>query len=110
MFNIVVAVKLWAPQWQNSEIRTKHDIMAVVEVMALGCTKFEILGTCSKNFWMLAALYNISIHVVHISGKTNVTADCYLDIYLKTKHGKVFNISPSTSMDSYTYIFGMIKL
>ena len=39
--------------------------MAVVEVMASGRTRYQILGACSRNIWMLAVLYNISIHVEH---------------------------------------------
>ena len=52
----------------------KCDNMAVVEVMASGRTRYQILGACSRNIWMFAVLYNISIHVEHIAGKTNVVA------------------------------------
>ena len=49
--------------------------MAVVEVMASGHTRDQILGACARNIWMLAALYNVSIHVEYIAGKTNVIPD-----------------------------------
>ena len=66
MFNIAVALKIWASQWPNLKICINCDIMAVVEVMASGNTRDEILG---------AGLYNISFHVEDIVGKTNVIAD-----------------------------------
>ena len=49
--------------------------MAVVEVLTSGKTKDGILGTFACNIWMLSALFNISIHIEHISGKSNVISD-----------------------------------
>ena len=75
MINILVALKIWAYQWKDKKIRVKGDNMAVVEVLTSGKTKDGILGTCAHNIWMLSALFNISIHTEHISGKSNVIAD-----------------------------------
>ena len=75
MINILVALKIWAYQWKDKKIRVKCDNMAVVEVLTSGQTKYGILGTCARNIWMLSALFNISIHIEHISGKPNVIAD-----------------------------------
>ena len=49
--------------------------MAVVEVLTSGMTKDGVLGKCARNIWMLCALFNISVHIEHISGKSNVIAD-----------------------------------
>ena len=49
--------------------------MVVVEVHTSGKTKYGILGTCAHNIWMLSALFNISIHIEHISSKSTVIAD-----------------------------------
>ena len=49
--------------------------MAVVEVLISGKTKDATLGACGSNIWLLAALFNISIHIQHISVKSNVIAD-----------------------------------
>ena len=49
--------------------------MAVVEVLLSGRTKDAMLGTCATNIWMLAVLFNTSIHIEHIPGKQNVMAD-----------------------------------
>ena len=75
MINILVALKVWAYQWKIKKIRVKCDNMAVVEVLTSGKTKDSVLGTCARNIWMLSALFNISIHIEHISGKFNVIAD-----------------------------------
>ena len=49
--------------------------MAVVDVLTSGKTKDSILALCARNFWLLAAIYNISIHIVYILGKNNVVAN-----------------------------------
>ena len=77
MINISVALKIWAYQWKDKKIRVKCDNMAVVEVLTSGKTKDGTLGTCARNIWMLSALFNISIHIEHVSGKSNVIADLF---------------------------------
>ena len=49
--------------------------MAVVDVLTSGKTKDSILALCARNIWLLAAIYNISIHIEHIPGKNNVVAN-----------------------------------
>ena len=49
--------------------------MAVVEVLTSCETRDDTLVTCAQNVWLLLAMYNISIHIVHIPGKQNVVAD-----------------------------------
>ena len=54
-------MKIWASQLRNSRIFIKFDNMAVVEIIAFGHTRDQILDVCARNIWMLAALYNISM-------------------------------------------------
>ena len=75
MINILVAMKVWAYQWKDKKIRIKCDNMAVVDVLISEKTKDTTLSVCARNIWLLSALFNISIHIEHISGKSNVTAD-----------------------------------
>ena len=49
--------------------------MAVVDVLTSGKTKDSILALCAHNIWLLSAIYNISIHIGHIPGKSNIAAD-----------------------------------
>ena len=75
MINILVTLKVWAYQWRDKKIRVKCDNMAVVELLTSGKTRDDVLDTCAHNIWMLSALFNISIHIEHISGKSSVIAD-----------------------------------
>ena len=75
MINIFVALKVWAYQWKDRKVRVKCDNMAVVKVLTSEKTKDATLGACAHNIWLLSALFNISKHTEHISGKSNVIGD-----------------------------------
>ena len=49
--------------------------MAVVEVINSGKTRDEFLAICARNIWLLSAIFNIHLIMVHIPGKCNVIAD-----------------------------------
>ena len=49
--------------------------MAVVDVLTSGKTKDPTPACCARNIWLLSAIYNISIHIEHIPGKSNIVAD-----------------------------------
>ena len=49
--------------------------MAVVDVLTSGRTKDSVLALCAHNIWLIAAIFNISIHIEDIPGKNNVVAD-----------------------------------
>ena len=70
-----MALKVWSFQWKDKKVRVKCDNMAVVEVLTSGKTKDARLAACAHNIWLLSALFNISIHIEHISGKSNVIVD-----------------------------------
>ena len=75
MVNILVAVKLFARDWQNRKICVKCDNLAVVQVLSKGKTKDPFLGACARNIWLIAATYDIDLSYVHIQGKLNCVAD-----------------------------------
>ena len=75
MVNILVAVKLFARDWQKRKICVKCDNLAVVQVLSKGKTKDPFLGACARNIWLIAATYDIDLSYVHIQGKLNCVAD-----------------------------------
>ena len=100
MINIVVALKIWCPNWANKKIRIRCDNLPVVEVLNSGQARDYILATCDRNIWLLSALYNIGINVIHIAGSQNSVADLLsrrkdtsqrllqnIEIYIKSSMG-----------------------
>ena len=75
MLNIVVAAKIWASHWSNKRICIFSDNMAVVQVLTTGKARDQVLATCARNIWLIAALNNIQFQFSHIPGKNNVLAD-----------------------------------
>ena len=56
MFNIVVALKVWANLWQDKKVEMKCDNLEVVEVINFGKTMDPFLVLCAKNAWLLTAI------------------------------------------------------
>ena len=75
MLNIVVAAKIWAAHWSNKRIRIFSDNMAVIQILTTGKARDQILTTCARNIWLIAALNNIQFQFAHIPSKNNVLAD-----------------------------------
>ena len=81
MLNIVVALRLWGHWWANASVSIRCDNLAVVQVVNTHKTKDAILAACVRNIWLICALYNISLSVVHIKGNLNVKADLLSRLY-----------------------------
>ena len=75
ILNIVVDAKIWATHWSYKKIQIFCDNMAVVEVLTTSKTRDAILATCSRNLWLIAALFNIDFIFSHIPGIQNTVAD-----------------------------------
>ena len=75
MVNVVVALKIWGQCWANKRIKIHCDNKAVVDILTYGRAKYALMATCARNIWLLTALYNISLLMVHIEGQKNSIAD-----------------------------------
>ena len=81
MLNIVVALRLWGHWWANASVSIRCDNLAVVQVVNSHKNKDAILGVCVHNIWLICALHNISLSIVHIKGNLNVKADLLSRLY-----------------------------
>ena len=75
MFNIVIALRLWAKFWAHSYVRIYCDNMAVVQVVKTSKTRDRFLAACVRNIWFLSATWDIKLDIKHIPGKHNTIAD-----------------------------------
>ena len=74
ILNLVVALKLWGPYWKDKTVEIKCDNMAVVDVLKSGRACDDILAMCTRNIWLLSAMFNVELVVNHIPGSHNVVA------------------------------------
>ena len=75
MVNILVAVRIFALDWQHRSILVRCDNAAVVQVLNNGKTKDPFLATCARNIWYCMAHHDINLSFSHVLGKNNQVAD-----------------------------------
>ena len=75
MFNILVAIRVWAKKWQHKSIKIHCDNSAVVAVLNNGKTRDKMLATIARNIFMAAAQWDIDLDICHVAGKLNNIAD-----------------------------------
>ena len=75
MFNILVALRIWAIMWQHQTVLFRCDNEAVVAVLNSGKTRDPDLAAISRNIFMHCATFDTPLKIIHISGKDNNIAD-----------------------------------
>ena len=76
MLNIPVALTVWAPMWQGTEIKIHCDISAVVSVLNNGKTKDTELVAIARNIFIVFAQFDIHVHLcTEIQGAKNSIAE-----------------------------------
>ena len=75
MWNVLIALRVWANEWNNCSLVIKCDNEAVVSVVNLGVTRDSALVAMARNIWLITASHNIKVRLVHIPGVNNECAD-----------------------------------
>ena len=75
MLNILVALRVWDHLRHHHRVVFKVDNLAVVTVCNKGYTKCKHLGAIIQNNWLIAAIFDTEIAVIHIPGKQNRKTD-----------------------------------
>ena len=77
MVNILVALKVWGHLWRDKKVKTYCDNGEVVSRLTLGKAKDSNLATCTRNIWLLCAMWQWcnGVIVVHIRGQDKNVVD-----------------------------------
>ena len=75
MWNVLVAITVWASEWADCIIVIKCDNEAVVSVVNSGVTRDSALAAMARNIWFITATHNMKFKLVHIPGIQNACAD-----------------------------------
>ena len=75
MLNILVALRVWGHMWRHQHVVFNVDNAAVVTICNKGYTKCNHLGAMIRNIWLVTAIWDIELVVIHIPGKQNCVAD-----------------------------------
>ena len=75
MWNVLIALRVWANEWNNCSSVIKCDNEAVVSVVNSGVTRDSALAAMARNIWLTTASHNIKASLVQIPGVNNECAD-----------------------------------
>ena len=101
MFNITVALKLWADIWKDRVVCIHCDNQGALTVCGSGKTKGSFLNWCLHSLWFNAARNNIQLRVVHIAGRENVIADALSRNTYKNQGGLQWEKVPNQAFDLF---------
>ena len=84
--NMVIALRVWDRLWQHGSISVRCDNLGVVQVVKTSKPKNSFLALCVRNgilrnLWLLAASFDIELHIDHIPGCKNMIADTLSRVY-----------------------------
>ena len=81
MFNIVIALRLWAKFLACLYVKIFCDPLAVVRVVRTSKTRDQFLAACIRNIRLISATWDIKLDINHIPGKRNNTTDLLSKLY-----------------------------
>ena len=70
MLNLLIATRLFAPQWAHHTVTLGCDNAASVSVLQTSRSRDRLLAACAKQMWTFAAVHDVTIIPVHRSGDT----------------------------------------
>ena len=100
MINVLIALRLWTKFWAFYSVVFHCDNLAVVQVVSSGKTKDKFLNASIRNIWLLTAIFDIDIHIQHIEGVRNATADC---LFRVNSNKCILSATLNLLHDSYTW-------
>ena len=75
LWNILVACRVWAHLWKGKHVNIACDNRSAIDILNFGRTKDLALAAIARNVWLQMATFDFTLHVHHIAGKNNTTAD-----------------------------------
>ena len=75
MINILLALRLWATDFNSKCLHVHCDNSAVVSILNTGKGQDPLLLAMARNVWLVASTSDIDLTVLHIPGKHNNIAD-----------------------------------
>ena len=61
MYNVVIALKIWAWDWENKKICIYCDNESTVKVCNKAATHDAFLNRCLHKIWLVASTHNITL-------------------------------------------------
>ena len=96
MINILLALRLWATDFNGKCLHVYCDNSAVVSILSTGKGQDPLLLAMARNVWLIASTSDIDLTVLHIPGKHNNIADLLSRWHLPgTDRNKLYSYVPN---------------
>ena len=73
---IVISCAVWGPVLARRRVKFQCDNTGVVKAVEKGYSKEQLVMKLLRSLWFFVAHFDITIHIEHIAGAQNTTADC----------------------------------
>ena len=83
MYNVLVAVRLWAPLFSNEVVCVRCDRQSVVVSCNSGKTRDRFLNMCFQDIWCTGSIFNIDTIISHKPDKQNILPDTRCILYIE---------------------------
>jgi hypothetical protein len=89
MLNCVVALKLWAPLYNNAAIRLHCDNIATVAVLQCFKGRDPFLQKCAREVWLICALAKVDLFPKHVPGAhLTMSVDAFSRSHLAPRYAR----------------------
>ena len=75
LLNIVVAIKVWAPEWSGQRVRVFCDNTNAVLAAQTGRSRDPYVQQCVRELFQWCTRYDVELHVTHRAGTLMAKAD-----------------------------------
>ena len=75
LLNIVVALKVWGPQWRGKRVKVLCDNTNTCLALQTGRSRDDFIQHCVREVFLYAARYDVELVAVHRAGELLVRAD-----------------------------------
>ena len=93
LYAILIAVKEWAPNYQNKNILVYCDSQTSLQVLCHRCVECTLMQKCLREIRYHSAKFNFRIRAVYFKGVQNRISDSLSRWYLSQSHIDIFTKS-----------------
>ena len=88
LLNIVVALKVWGPEWRGKRVKVLCDNTNACLALQSGRSRDSYIQHCIREVFLFAAVYDVDLVAVHRAGELMVRADALSRMHSSVSHRK----------------------
>ena len=90
-YNLMIAVKCFAPYISGKTVAIRCDNSATVSVVGSGKGANDLMDRCQKEIWRVTSIYDAHVMVIHHPGEDLTIADLLSRVFTNNQKRKQFD-------------------